>query len=170
MDYHWQLVQLVSILKSLSNIVSYIWIPIHQIILGSCNRWKMIMGTLEIILFPLGMHFEPYHLEIYLTSCCYGFFFKIIYCYKIQSLSFVCTQFELLFVDHVKMFVAMKGRKRCCLMRFFVSKQCWCNCISNYSTMMNVFEGILVICEILRVSKLANSSFLVFYSIDNKTL
>jgi hypothetical protein len=33
-------------------------------------------GDVRIILFPLGMHFEPYHFEIYLTSCCYGFLKK----------------------------------------------------------------------------------------------
>jgi hypothetical protein len=31
-------------------------------------------GDVKIILFPLGMHFEPYNLEIYLTSCCDGSF------------------------------------------------------------------------------------------------
>jgi hypothetical protein len=31
-------------------------------------------GDVRIILFPWGMHFELYHLEIYLTSYCYGFF------------------------------------------------------------------------------------------------
>jgi hypothetical protein len=64
-------------------------------------------GHSGIIQLPLGMNsFYAWSKFIY---CVFIFHLWIIF---IQSLSFICSWFILLFVDHAMMFVALKDRKR----------------------------------------------------------
>ncbi len=50
--------------------------------------------------------------------CIYGFFLELCIFIKFQLLEFVCNLFKLLFVDYMKIFATMKGRKQCCPIGF----------------------------------------------------
>jgi len=87
---------------------SPIRLSFHQIILGSCNIWKMIMGRMTLLNF------------LYTWS-------KLIYCVFIVHpwiiityliIEFAYNWFGLLFANYTTMFATLKGRKWCSLIRF----------------------------------------------------
>ncbi len=128
LDYCWPR-QLVSIMKSLSNIQSPIWILLHWIILGSCNTWKMIIMILTLLNF-LNVWF--FYLKLEMNSSHMFTWFTLDNVFLLKSIIEFCLQLVHIIVcklrDNVCNFERLKVMFSS---QISTSRGCICSCQYN---------------------------------------